>query len=386
MNNKKYKILHIHVLPVISGSGINTFLTMNGLKNKYEMEMACAPGKDLNDMVIENGMRVHEIKNFVSEAKPLKDIHALWQLYKLLKTEKYDLVHTHNSKGGFLGRLAAKLAGVPHVIHTVHGFAFHNNETFIRRTLFYFLEKMVHNWCDAYICISKPLVDLWIKHKLAPKEKITKIYSGIEISEFASKDKREKIRNELGIKDNEIAIGQVSKLWEGKGHIDIINAVPMIIKKHTNCKFFFIGDGPIRKKLELEIKKRNLEHKIFITGHRNDIPQITSALDIAVLASYYEGMGRVILEAMATGLPVVATSVGGIVDLIDNAQTGILVKPHSPKQLAQAIIKLIKDSNLRTKMGQAGVKKIDKHFSSQTMIKEIDKLYMNILNKNLAQS
>lgn len=369
------------MLPVISGSGINTFLTMNGLKHKYQMEMACAPGEGLNTLVEKNDMKVHRIKNFVSEARLFKDIHALWQLYRLLRREKFDLMHTHNSKGGFIGRFAARLAGGPPVVHTVHGFAFHENETWLRRNLFLMLEKMAKNWCSKIICISQPLVELWVKHKLASLEKITKIYSGIHILEFKqASSQREKIREQLGISKDEIIIGQVSKLWEGKGHEDIIEASSEIFAKVENCRIFFVGDGDIRPKLERKIREKGLTEKIILLGHRDDVPEITSALDIAVLASHFEGMGRVILEAMAAGLPVAATRVGGIVDLVDEGKTGFLFESHRPDQLAQAIIKLGGDPLLREQMGKDGQKRVDVKFSAETMISQIDNVYEEVFS------
>jgi len=377
--NKSIKILHIHVLPVITGSGINTILTMNGLKHKYQMEMACAPGGPLVDLAEEHGIPVRPIKNFVSEVAPFKDLHALWQVYRLLHKGKYDLIHTHNSKGGFIGRLAAMLAGGIPVIHGVHGYAFHKNEPWLRRTLFFLLEFFARNWSARVICISQPLVDLWVKQRLTSPEKIRKIYSGIDVQEFKQFDKRDVVRQELGLQPDAIAIGQVSKLWEGKGHIDIIAACPDIVKALPGAKVFFIGDGPIRNKLENIVLKKGLQDRIIFLGHRDDVAEVTSALDIAILASYYEGMGRVILEAMAVGLPVVATRVGGIVDLVVDQQTGLLVDPHSPEQLTENIIRLAQDPALRKRMGDAGRRRVDNKFSVDTMIAQIDSVYQEVL-------
>ena len=379
--SKQIKILHIHVLPVITGSGINTFLTMNGLKDKYHMEMACAPCGPLDDLAEQHGIAVRPIKNFVSEMSLFKDLHALWQVYRLLRKRKYDLIHTHNSKGGFIGRLAARFAGRPPVIHGVHGFAFHENEKWLRRTLFFALEKLARRWSARIICISQPLVELWVQRKLASPEKIRMIYSGIDIREFRNVNSRKKIRRELGLQPDQIAVGQVSKLWEGKGHEDIINACPLIFTEIPDLKMFFIGDGPIRNKLEEMVYKNGLQERIIFLGHCDNIAEVTSALDIAVLASHFEGMGRVILEAMATGLPVVATRVGGIPDLVVDQETGFLVEPHNPEQLAQNIIHLASDPKLRKHMGNAGKKSVDERFNVDTMIEQIDQLYQEVLSE-----
>jgi glycosyltransferase involved in cell wall biosynthesis len=355
---------------------------MQGLRRKYHIEMACAPGGPLYDLTEQTGIPVLPIKDFVSEAAPFKDIHAFWQVYRLLRKGNYDLIHTHNSKGGFIGRLAAKLAGGIPVIHGVHGYAFHKNEPWLRRALFFLLEYLARNWSVRIICISQPLVDLWVKKKLAPVEKIRKIYSGIDVQEFKQFDKRDVIRQKLGLQQDAIAIGQVSKLWEGKGHIDIIAACPDIVKALPGAKVFFIGDGPIRNKLENIVLQNGLQDRIIFLGHRRDVVEVTSALDIAILASYYEGMGRVILEAMAAGLPVVATRVGGIVDLVVDQETGLLIDPHSPQQIADAVIRLAKDSALRKTMGLLGKKRVDNRFSAATMVEQIDQLYQEVFVEN----
>ncbi len=381
MTEQKARVLHIHVLPVITGSGINTFLTMDGLKEKYQMEMACAPGGPLNELVVEHGMTVHPIKNFVSEMAFFKDLHALWQVYRLLRKRRFDLVHTHNSKGGFIGRFAAFLASGPPVIHGVHGFAFHQNEPWLRRTLFFTLEKIAKYWSAKVICISQPLVDLWVQCKLAAPEKISKIYSGIEVNKFKKKVNRSKIRKELGLDSKDIAIGQVSKLWEGKGHEDIINAAPALVEKVPQAKIIFIGEGPLLEKLQKMTTEKNVQDNFIFLGYRSNIPELTQALDIAVLASHFEGMGRVILEAMAVGLPIVASRVGGIVDLVIDNETGLLVDPHTPSQLTLALTKLAQDPDLRKKMGALGQQRVDERFTSAMMIDQIDSLYKEVLSQ-----
>jgi glycosyltransferase involved in cell wall biosynthesis len=376
--HEKKRILHVHVLPVITGSGINTFLTMQGLAHAYHMEMACAPGGPLVDLCEKNGIPVRPIHHFVSEMNPQKDVYALWQLYRLLKHEKYDCIHTHNSKGGFIGRLAARLAGGVPVIHGVHGYAFHEAESWPRRALFFMLEYLARNWSARVICISQPLVDLWVDKKLAPPEKIRKIYSGIHVAEFNNTANREEMRKKMGIGPDEIVIGQVSKLWHGKGHVDIIEAARAVFSAVPRAKIVFIGDGPLKRELEERIARDNLREKILLLGHRDDVPAVTAALDIAVLASYYEGMGRVLLEAMAAGVPVVANRVGGIVELVIHNETGLLVEPHDVNQLADAITILARDTGLRLRMGEKGRQRVTDTFSAETMIAALDRLYQEV--------
>ncbi|RKY39317.1 MAG: hypothetical protein DRP72_00115, partial [Candidatus Omnitrophota bacterium] len=296
---RKIKILHLHTLPVISGSGINVFLTMVGLdKEKYEVAFGCAPGGDLVNQVVKYGIRFRPIKHFVQEINLYHDLMALGELMLLMKSERYDIVHTHNSKAGFLGRLAARLVGVPIVVHTIHGFAFHEFEKPPRRILFILLEKFAANLADKLITISEPLKEWGLRLKIGKKEQYTTIYSGIEIEKFKIEIDVEKKKREFGINFDDLVVGVVAKLWEGKGHRDILIAAKEVVKEIPNVKFMFVGEGYLRRELEKLTQELELDNHVIFTGFRRDIPEITAIFDIAVLASYYEGMGRVLLEAM----------------------------------------------------------------------------------------
>lgn len=223
---KKKKVLHIHTLPIISGSGINTFLSMKLLdKEKYWTGLACAPGGKLEKLVKDNGFDFLPIPNLVNPVNPVKDLQALYSLYKIIKKGKYDIVHTHNSKAGFIGRLAAKFAGTKKIVHTVHGFSFHNKEGFFKRLLFLILEKTAVYFCTDMIFISQPLIDWGKKYGIYKKGKTYKIYSGIELNKFCANNiNRNELRKEFNIQDNDFVIGEVAKLWEGKGHLTILKA------------------------------------------------------------------------------------------------------------------------------------------------------------------
>ena len=376
---RKIKVLHIHTLPVISGSGINVLLTMDGLdKNKYDVEFACAPKGALIGEVLKKNIIFHPVRHFVQRVSPYNDIMALFELISIIRKNKYDIVHTHNSKAGFIGRLAAKIAGAPVVIHTVHGFSFHSFEKPLRRKLFIFLERFAAHWADKLIVISNPLKEWGLSLGIgAPHQYIT-IYSGIEIGDFKINIDVNRKKEEFRIKANELVVGAVAKLWEGKGHRDILLAAKDVIKKVPDVKFMFVGEGYLRKELEKLTDSLGLSKHVIFTGFRTDIPEITSIFDIAVLASYFEGLGRVLLEAMVLGKAVVATRVGGIVDVVDDGETGLLVEPKNHKELAQAIIKLLSDSNLRRKMGGSARKRIDERFNAQTMVNDIQNLYHSL--------
>lgn len=378
----KIKVLHIHTLPVISGSGINTILTMIGLdKDTYEVEFACAPGGPLIEKVINQEIRFHPIKNFVQKIDICDDLLALWELICLMRQKRYDIVHTHNSKAGFIGRLAARIAGVPIVVHTIHGFAFHEFERPPRRRLFVWLERFAAKFTDKLITISEPLTQWGLKLNIGKPEKYITIYSGIEMDKFQVKVDINEKKQKLGLKHTDLIAGVVSKLWEGKGHRCILEAAKTVITKVPNVRFMFVGEGYLREELEILVQRLGLSDYVIFTGFRIDIPEITAIFDIAILASFFEGLGRVLLEAMVLEKPVVATNVGGIPEIVKDRVNGFLVPAGNSHLLAEAIIKLLKDENLRQSMGRIGRKMIDEKFSAKKMVEDIEKLYCELLKK-----
>lgn len=381
---RKIKVLHIHTLPIISGSGINTLLTMKGLDgNKYEVEFACAPGGSLIDKVKREGIRFQSIKHFRQKINLFNDCLALWELVRLMSQKKYDIVHTHNSKAGFIGRLAARIARVPIIVHTIHGFAFHEYERPPRRILFILLERFAARFSDRLITVSEPLKEWGLRLNIGKPNKYVTIYDGIEVEKFKINININEKKKELRIKQEEKVVGVVAKLWEGKGHKTILEAAPRIIKEIPEVKFLFVGEGYLRSRLEARIQELGLSERIIFTGFREDIPEVTAIFDIAVLDSFFEGLGRVLLEAMVLGKPVIATKVGGIVDVVKDGETGILIPPRDANALAKAIITLLKDKKLAQRMGEAGKRRIDERFIAQTMVKKITALYDELINEKL---
>ena len=377
-------VLHIHTLPIISGSGINTFLSMKGMdRNVFNVELACAPGGRLIDLVRKNRMKVRTFKNLVQPIHPLKDLLVIADITYFLKKHKYHIVHTHNSKAGFIGRLAARIAGVPVVIHTVHGFAFHDQEPRWKQLLFKNLERLASHMCDRMIFISQPLVDWALKEKIVKRDKIVRIYSGIDLDQFrpVTEDDKDKIRKKWNIGHDDAVIGIVSKLWEGKGHEVLIRAFKEIKKEVKEARLVIVGEGPLDGMLHDLGDKLGLTDSILFTGFQSDVSEIIASFDIAVLPSFFEGMGRVLLEAMAMEKPVVASRVGGIPDLVKDRVNGLLTPPGDVEGLTDAIKKLLNDKRLAINMGKEGRKRVTDKFSSDVMVRSINNIYIECLQR-----
>ncbi len=378
----RVRVLHVHVLPAPYGSGLNTFLSMRYLdRRRYEPALACAPGGALEDMVRAEGFGFHAIENFVRPIDPRRDSRALVELVRCIRRGNYDLIHTHNSKGGFLGRLAGKITRVP-VVHTVHGFAFHDAESRWKRTLYRQVERRAARWCDAMIAISTPLIRWAERERVAPSDAFVRIPSGIELEHFSTRVNRDAVRDELGIKRDESIVIEVAKLWEGKGHETLLESFAPLARSHPNARLVFAGEGPLEGRLRERADALGLRDRVLFLGHRDDIERVLAACDIAALPSEFEGMGRVVLEAMARGLPVVATDVGGIPDLVRDGQTGILVPPRDPRALTGALGRLLDDACLRERFGIAArdaIRSDRTGFNARQMAARIEEVYRGVL-------
>lgn len=378
------RVLHIHTLPVISGSGINTFLSMDGLNKKiFEVGLACAPGGRLIDLVEKHHMPVTTFKHLVQPFRPLPDLTALAALFRYLKKQSYHIIHTHNSKAGFIGRLAGRLAGVPVIIHTVHGFAFHDQEPVWRRVLFKNLERLASHWCDRMIFISQPLIDWALRERITSPSKVIKIYSGIEINRFhpATSPEKKINKSKWGLPPASRVIGMVSKLWEGKGHDILFQAFRSLNDETPDLFLLIVGEGYLFPRLRTLAGQYGLSEKIIFTGFQSDVREVMTTFDVAVLPSLFEGMGRVLLEAMAMKIPVIASHTGGIPDIVHPGRNGLLFPSGDIGALSQAIKTIIYDKNLAGNMGDEGYRMISESFDAAVMARSIEQVYRDCLKE-----
>jgi|GEM_PF-515266 len=375
------RVLHIHTLPVISGSGLNTWYSMCGQRDAgYEVELACAGGGQLLDLVRQQGMGVHELRHMVRSVHPLHDVLVIGELWQLMRRGRYHLIHTHNSKAGIVGRIAAKLAGVPVVVHTYHScvFAYPHLPRW-RRYVFLWMERAVTPLTDYFIVISEALHEAFVAAKITPPDRVAVIYSGIEVTQFQQAGDTNGLRHELGLSPQDIVLGTVARLDVGKGHEELLDVMARVAPRYAQVKLLCIGDGPLRAHLDAQIQRRGLRDCVRLVGERRDIAQLTHVFDIAVLASHYEGMGRVLLEAQAAGKPVVATRAGGIPDIVNDGETGYLVPPGASDAFAAAVERLVADAALRQRMGAAAARWVTERFSSRRMCEQIQALYARLV-------
>ena len=374
--SKKIKLLHVITHLPIGGAQDNTLYTVELLnKDKYDISLSC----NLNGELVSRAKKVKHLKlydvpNLHREVSIINDIRAFLSLYKLIKKENFTIIHTHSSKAGFLGRIAAMLNKTPIVIHTIHGFAFHDYMNSFKKNIFIYLEKLSAKWTHGLVTVSnlnkKKVVDLGI----APIEKLKNIYSGIDLTLFIN-EKNDQFRKELNLDSNHLLLGSVGRLSNQKDPITMIEAFCIVIKRFPNAHLTLVGDGELRDEILIKIDQLQLNGRVHLTGNKNDPWKIYHSLDLFIMSSIYEGLGRSITEALSCGVPVVCTSVEGVPEIVRDNETGILVPPKDPSALATGIIKSLNDMDNARKMAEEGRKFVNENFDVKKMVDDIDTLY-----------
>ncbi len=382
----KIKVIHPITRLIIGGAQQNTMETCTCLnRNRFAAQIISGPQTGPEGEIIsevrKRGIPLTIIPELVREVHPVKDLIALQKLANFFKKEKPHIVHTHSSKAGILGRWAARMAGVPVIIHTVHGWGHHSYQKSFVRQLYVFLEKKAAPFTDMLIAVSNLTMQMGLKDRIGTEKKYTVIHSCINVDEFCAPSvDPASLKKELGIPLQRPVVGTVSRLSQQKNPVDFVRMAALVKQAVPECKFLFVGDGALRAQTEALIARLNLEQDMFILGLRTDIPELLSCMDVFTLTSLWEGLPRVIPQAMAAGVPVVANNVDGSAEVIQDGVNGFLIPPHNVSIMAERVIQLLNDSTLRKDMGLRGRQTALREFSLNDMIRKIEALYDDLLS------
>jgi len=329
--------------------------------------------------MIAAGIEVVEIP-MARQVRPGADLRALMKLRQLIRHGGFDVVHTHSSKAGALGRAAAHLGRGPAVVHTPHSFAFLHDAEFsrLKRRLYLLVERRLGRRTTRMVAVSRAEGDAAVRHGIVPRDRITVIWNGVE-AELAPSRPRSEIRRELGIGSDAPVLVSVGLLEVSKGHRFLVEAVGRVMSDLPELRCLIVGDGSRRRELEEQCRGAGLASNITFTGHRRDAVDLIAAGDALVLPSLWEGLPYVILEAMALAVPVVSSDVGGCGELLDHGTTGLLVPAADATALAGAITDLLRDPARPEGMGRQGRDRARSRFSVDEMMARYARLYAEVV-------
>lgn len=352
------------LLPLINN------LTANG----YEVESACADGRFAQDLN-SKGYVVHTLPMSRS-ISPWKTIKAVWALYRLLRKEKYDIVHVHTPVAAGVGRLAAKLAGTPTVIYTAHGFYFHDlMKPWAKRATILF-ERVLGRFTHMLFTQSTEDAQAAVHYKIAPQQRVVWISNGVDINRFSPREDNSAVRARFGLKDGELAVGFVGRLVREKGILELLEAMRQASERIPNLVLLIAGDNKTGGDRDVEtqaivqeyLSSVELPFRVEFTGFIDDVEEVMQALDVFVLPSYREGMPRTIIEAMASGKPVIASDIRGCREEVSHGITGLLVPVRDAEALGKAIVDVLNSPDLARSMGEKGRGRAEQYFDEQMVI------------------
>jgi len=393
IHTEKIKIIRIITRLNIGGPAIHTILLNEGL-NDGEFDSRLIAGrcdKDEGDMTYladEQGINLIVIPQLKREIDIRNDLIAFIRIFNLIRKEKPHIVHTHMAKAGVLGRLAATLLRVPVKVHTFHGHVFHSYFSAAKTKTFLFIERIIAKFTDQIIVVSVKIKDeICERFRLTEKEKISVIGLGLDLKQFENISKNGNgFKKKLGINKDALLVGIIGRLTAVKNHRLFLDAIGLLKEEvpDLNANFLIIGDGELREELESYATALNIKDWIRFVGWQKDMPAVYADLDIVTLTSFNEGTPLALIEAAASQKAVIATSVGGVPDLFENGKTGLLIKSNDPLQLKDVILTLLRDEQLRKKLGQAGRLHVCDTYSKERLIKDIRNCYKRLLlNKGI---
>ncbi|MBE8474520.1 glycosyltransferase [Streptomyces justiciae] len=371
----RIKVLHV-ITRFRAGAGGNTLLSAAGMdQGCYEVWIAGVPGGELWDRARAAGLRTVELRGFRHTLAPA-DLLVLWRLTRLIRRERFTVVHTHSAKGGFLGRVAARLCRTPVVVHTFHGISFHPYMSRSRGALYRFLERFTRRFTHRFLAVAPRVAEQAVKDRLAPPGRVQVVPSAVDLSQIPHRFDP-MARRMLGIPRTTALIGTVGRLDTQKAPLDFVRMAAALRVEHPDTAFVIIGDGPLEDDVRLLATELGVD--LTITGYREDASWLVAGLDVFAITSLYEGLGRALTEALAAARPVVATAVNGVPDLVEHGATGLLVEPAAPDAAARAIGWLLDHPDQAAAMGRQGCRRVRTTFVPQVMCAAVDACYRDLL-------
>ena len=361
------KVCHVITRLIVGGAQENTVATCIGLRKLgYDCELVTGPQTGPEGS-LDAGMPVTIINELRREPNPVFDVLACRELYQLFRARRYDVVHTHSGKAGFVGRLAARLARVPVVVHTIHGPSFYRYQNPLGNWLFRWAEQLASEWTTQFVSVADAMTEQYQAAGITGQ--YVTIRSGMNLAPFLQIESKP-----------DFVVGKIARMFRLKGYEYLLAAAPRIVAAVPTVKFLLVGDGIYRQRYERWAERLGLRDRFIFTGlvRPDEIPGYVAQMNVLVHLSLREGLPRTLPQALAAGKPVVAFDVDGAREVCRDGETGFLIRAEDANGVATAVIRLFQDRTLAAQLGERGRQLVWAEFSEEQMVRQLDELYRRL--------
>jgi glycosyltransferase involved in cell wall biosynthesis len=384
-------LLATHVITrlIVGGAQENTISTILGLQKRPEFRTDLVAGPTAgSEGSLEMEYRKHSdalsiLPSIVRPVRPATDLKGLFELRRHFLQTRPVIVHTHSGKAGVLGRWAARMAGVPIIIHGVHGPSFGSWQGGLANTIFRSAEQSAGRVTTYFIAVARAMIDQYLAAGIGRPEVYERVFSGFPLEPFLVAQNDPELRRKLGLKPEHFVIGKIARMCELKGHDDLFLIAPELFKRVSNARFLLVGGGPWEERFKRKAAELGLADRFVFTGlvPPREIPALAGIMDVLVHLSYREGLPRALPQAMAAGKPVVAFDCDGAGEVCVGGQTGFLVKPKDHAALLKALDALAADPALREILGATGRAFVRERFPVERMVEDTHRIYLRLLQQ-----
>lgn len=379
-------VCHVITRLIVGGAQENTLLTCEGLHARgHEVTLIAGPGRGPEGSLVERarsgGYRFVEMWELTRTVNPWMDARAYRELRAALRRLRPQLVHTHSSKAGILGRFAAAAERVPFVVHTIHGMSFNRTQPWFVQCAYRLLERRAARVTDRIVTVADAMIEQSVAARVAPRSRFQTIYSGVDLESFdPARCERTAVRAAWGVGPDDVVVGTVARLFRNKGYETLLPILAAAARRCPRLRFVWVGDGAQRAVYERELARLDLAARTRLVGRVDpgEVPRLLSGFDILAHASRWEGLPRAVVQSLLMKVPVVAVDLDGAREAVVDRRSGRLVPPGDPEAFVAALLELAGDAELRSSFGAAGREACLRRFDARRMVEALERMYLDL--------
>ncbi len=384
------RVTHLITRLIVGGAQENTIASVLGLRRRHGVEVRLIAGPthgsegSLESLFAGTPDLLAVEPSLVRPVHAWFDLLALVRLTRTLRLQQPHIVHTHSGKAGVIGRLAAKRACVPIIVHTIHGPSFGKFQGSVANAVFSHAEHLAGRHTTHFVVVADAMTEQYLAAGIGRREQYTKVFSGFDLAPFQKATNDAQLREKLGLAPEDIVIGKIARLFKLKGHHELFAIAPELVRRCPRMKFLLVGDGPWRSRFENMAAAAGLRDRFVFTGlvPPDEVPRYVGIMDSLVHLSLREGLARALPQALAAGKPVVAYDCDGAREVCLDGETGFLIRPGHTHRLIQSLETLANDAELRQRLGRGGQTFVSQNFSVETMVDALYRLYLRLVAQN----